>query len=54
MKLYSTNQEKTIGFFEKLFPFQVFFLNRWNRNEISKITETEITRAIQNLIIVVH
>ena len=25
MKLYSRNQEKTIVFFEKLFPFQVFF-----------------------------
>ena len=41
-------------FLWEIISFSGFFWKRWNRNEISKITETEITRTIQNWIIVVH
>ena len=41
-------------FLWEIISFSGFFWNRWNRNEISKITETKITRTIKTLIIKVH
>ena len=41
-------------FLWEIISFSGFFWKRWNRNEISKITETKITRTIKTLIIKVH